>query len=648
MASSIDLDETLTKLGIESADLAATMPDARATIEPARRADTAGQRALAVLAELSGMRTTKSGSLTIERTLGQGGMGVVHLGTQVALGRKVAVKTLRPEHRNEATAMQLLREAWVIGALEHPNVVPVYDLGLDAEGHPYIVLKRIEGEAWSVLMHDAEKIRQRFGADDALDWNLQILIQVCNALSFAHSRGILHRDLKPDNVMIGEFGEVYVVDWGIAVSLRDDGSGRLPLANDGNVELCGTPAYLAPEMVGGASAKLSERTDVYLLGGILYEIATGHAPHEGETLKAVLMKVLASNPHFPDSIEPELARICRRALAADPDARFENAQQLRLALQGFLHRRGSAQLVAQADARLQKLRAELSAPDGGAPAIARRQALYHLFGECRFGFQQALRTWHDNQAAHDGLAAATTAMIEYELAQGDPKAAALLASELDAAPPTLRARIDEAVRLFEAERERARALEKIGSDYDFSVGRRTRVFLTIVLGALWTALPLTVPMRSFYDTYWGMVAMSGGLLVLMVVLAIWARESMMKTAINRALVGSVLFTVTAQMVLHTGSWLMHMPVHMSQMLDPFIWFCVSSLISISVDRRLAPAAVGYLATFLFACAVPEWAFVAMSASNLLLTMTAVGVWRDGERPRALHDRKRERGRERSK
>src|SRR5689334_21645835 len=126
-------------------------------------------------------------------------------------------------------------------------------------------------------MRDGNAARERYGADDLLEYNLSILVQLCSAVSLAHERGVLHRDLKPENVMIGRFGEVYLVDWGIAVSLTADLQGRLPLAAEQN-EIAGTPCYMAPEMLG-ALGKLSERTDVYLLGAILHENLSGEPPH---------------------------------------------------------------------------------------------------------------------------------------------------------------------------------------------------------------------------------------------------------------------------------------------------------------------------------------------------------------------------------
>src|SRR5262249_52505984 len=152
----------------------------------------------------------------------------------------------------------LLRESWITGGLEHPNIVPVHDLTVDESGRPRLLLKRIEGLPWSEVLHDAEALRQRFASDDPLDFNVRVLMQVCSPVNFAHRRGIVPRDLKPQNVMIGEFQEVYVLDWGLAVSLVDDGSGRLPLAADVD-EMAGTPAYMAPEMLGGRTRRITER-----------------------------------------------------------------------------------------------------------------------------------------------------------------------------------------------------------------------------------------------------------------------------------------------------------------------------------------------------------------------------------------------------
>src|SRR5690606_34487297 len=177
---------------------------------------------------------------------------------------------------------KLLEEAWIHGALEHPNIVPVHDIELDSRGRPQVALKRIEGRHWGDLIANPERVASSFRMNDILEWNLRVLAQVCQAVHYAHARGFIHRDLKPENVMIGEFGEVYVGDWGLALALKPDPRGRWPDIET-TTDIAGTLAYMAPEMLAGSSHRLGPHTDIYLLGGILYEILTGDVPHRGDS-----------------------------------------------------------------------------------------------------------------------------------------------------------------------------------------------------------------------------------------------------------------------------------------------------------------------------------------------------------------------------
>ncbi len=584
------------------------------------------QQALGLLEQMAGASLLASVQLKTGAVIGQGGMGVVRVAEQLSLGRMVAVKTLKPDKRSPEAAQDLLREAWVTGSLEHPNVVPVHHLGLDDEGMPAIVLKRIEGVEWSKLILDAAEVKRRYGVTDLLAWNLSILMQVLNAIRFAHSRGILHRDLKPSNVMVGDFGEVYLLDWGVAVSMRDDGSGRLPLASEAK-QIAGTPCYMAPEMLApDGDVPLSERTDVYLAGAVLFEIIAGTPPHQGKTALEVMTSVLTSKPQLPDEVPGELAAICTRAMSHAATERFESAEELRLALQSYLEHAGSDRLVQRAKARLDDLAAILASPP--TDRQSHREQVYRLFGACRFGFHEALAAWKENAAARTGLRRATVAVAEYELATGDAQSAVTLLSELDD-PPALLERAREAATQQD---KRKQQLERLGYAHDLAVGRAARGTFATVLGIIFTiapALSASVPALSIKTNHWFQAAWSFGFAVFTMVWTYVKREQLVTTLVNRRLIGGVMLMFVAQTILVLGGWRLGQTVTEVQVLLMFVWFCVAGACAMTVDNALIPCALGYALAFLFSTAWPEYRMWAMSASNLVFTLNVAIAWRAG-------------------
>ena len=269
--------------------------------------------------------------LELHETIGEGGMGLVRSATQHALRRQVAVKTLKPDVETGEATNTLLHEALVTGRLEHPNVVPIYTLGETEHGAPIIVMKRITGVSWLQCIQNPQAAPD-FRPDDPLGWHLDIFEEVCLATHFAHSREIIHRDIKPENVMVGAFGEVYLLDWGVAVTVEEDKSGPLLHVTEAT-GICGTPMYMAPEMAAGESHRIGPRSDVYLLGATLYHVLTGDPPHQGRSAYQVLMSAYISEPpKFPDDIPDALVKICHKAMARDPDDRYQTADELRHAL----------------------------------------------------------------------------------------------------------------------------------------------------------------------------------------------------------------------------------------------------------------------------------------------------------------------------
>jgi hypothetical protein len=338
--------------------------------------------------------------LAMGTLVGSGGMGVVRTATQLPLGRRVAIKQPRGADPADA-ALALFGEALTTGYLEHPNIVPIHALGRDKSGSPMLVMKYIEGALWQRELQEPNRLTR-------LNRHLGILMQVCNAVHFAHDRGILHRDLKPSNVMMGKFGEVYVLDWGLAVSLREEHADRLPLARD-VTEIEGTPGYMPPEMARGQGKSFDARTDVYLLGGLLHFILAGRPPHDAEHPGAQVMQALGTDPGtFAASVPRELAIICGRALASKMEERFASAAELRDAIADYLQHQSSLTLAASAAARVEVLADRVAAADGDPMLI---QA---LASEARFGFREALRHWPENPEAREGLKRVVELVTTYE------------------------------------------------------------------------------------------------------------------------------------------------------------------------------------------------------------------------------------------
>jgi eukaryotic-like serine/threonine-protein kinase len=612
------IESILTSLGGEVATIEKNL---RSTIEPQSRPVDATRL------ERLKREVGHGGSRFVpESILGEGGMGLVYLAEQRALGRKVALKALRPEAEHARGIEKLLEEAWIHGALEHPNIVPVHDIELDAHGRPQVALKRIEGRHWGDLIASPERVASSFRVNDILEWNLRVLAQVCQAVHYAHARGFIHRDLKPENVMIGEFGEVYVGDWGLALALRADPQGRFPNVSEAT-EIAGTPAYMAPEMLGAARSRLSERTDVYLLGGILFEIITGEPPHNCHTLKEIIDSIANSPPDLPEGAPSELAAICRKALSLDPDDRHESAEAFRMELEEFLRHRGSRQIAHRAERRLDRLHAAVRS--GLADSREGRDKIYALYIQCHYGFREALRAWSGNARAEDGMHRAATLMIEWELECGSPEGAASILVGLKSPPIYLRAKVESALNAKRLEEER---LASLRGEQDPAVGRATRYFLAWVFGLVWTLTPIATHLvgADGVTAHFGSLAVTGALLLLATAAGYWARDSLGKSRLNRTLALIVPFTFVSMTFFWFGGTAMGLEPRVVQIVHIFMWFTQIGVLVITTETRFWPTALALLVSFFVASWQPEYRHLAIAFSNFVLTLNAVILWRSPE------------------
>ncbi|MBN9419694.1 MAG: serine/threonine protein kinase [Candidatus Eremiobacteraeota bacterium] len=276
--------------------------------------------------------------------LGKGAMGEVVKAVDRKLEREVAIKSLREKHLgNEESKARFLLEAKATGQLQHPNIPTVHELGETEEGRPYFTMSVVQGENLGSIVDRLRQGNADYHKIYTFARRIQILQAVCDAIHYAHSRGYLHRDLKPDNIMIGPFGEVQVMDWGLVRRFSEEPGPRLEKTTVKGTFI-GTAAYAAPEQIAGESAVLDERTDVYGLGALLYEVTTLHPPHTGRSMREIMMSVVTKSPPKAETyrqplqgrVPRELSRLIEEAMAPLPDERLKSAIELKQRLQGIL------------------------------------------------------------------------------------------------------------------------------------------------------------------------------------------------------------------------------------------------------------------------------------------------------------------------
>ena len=279
-----------------------------------------------------------------------GGMGSVHAVRDLGLLRVAAMKVLAPDLATRPREVQrFIREAQITAQLDHPNIAPVYEIGIDRMGNRYFTMKRIEGDT---LGDWCARAGRQAGFSEVLSEMMAAFLKVCDAVAFAHSRGVLHCDIKPGNILAGSFGQVYLVDWGLAIV----GAARalpnemptLVVAGDSNLDVgggpCGTPSFMSPEQAMGARDRFDERTDVFGLGAVLFNMLTGVPPFDGDDVATCLDRATACVVTFPpgDPTAPlpiGLCRIVKRAMARDPNERYQTVLELKkdveMTLRGF-------------------------------------------------------------------------------------------------------------------------------------------------------------------------------------------------------------------------------------------------------------------------------------------------------------------------
>ena len=314
----------------------------------------------------------KEDKYSINKLLAKGGMAVVFEAKDKNCRRKVALKVIHDSHsKNPEVIHRFIEEAQIAAQLDHPNILPIYDLNIDGQDKPFYAMKMVKGFTLEELIQKIRTNEEEFTKEYPLNKLLQIFIKICEAIDFASSKGVIHRDLKPENIMIGKFGEVFIMDWGIAKILDDKVKEQNPGESLDNIiesikqddqfeiattmqgQILGTPSFMAPEQVFSENGDIDIRADIFALGGILYNILVLETPHEELSIKELLRNKLAGKIPTPEKraakasntlthlpghkIPPGLSSVCQKAMAINPEERYQSVRELQNDIEAYVN-----------------------------------------------------------------------------------------------------------------------------------------------------------------------------------------------------------------------------------------------------------------------------------------------------------------------
>ncbi|MBM3970097.1 MAG: hypothetical protein FJ302_09570 [Planctomycetes bacterium] len=362
------------------------------------------------------------------KVLGEGGMGIVYVAKQQSLGREVVFKTLKAIPKAQASKLKasgtynsvikhrsdmFVSEAVVTADLFHPNIIPIYEIAEAPDGSMFYTMKWVRGEGW----HNRIK-------DMTIDENIEVLMKVSDAMAFAHSRNIVNRDLKPENVMLGGYGETIVLDWGLALPFGE-GKDRLPLATTAGLG-SGTPAYMPPELITGPLNKIGPGCDIYLLGAMLFEAVTGKPPHDFASFQsktqsagakmAEIRRIVVENIIRETDFSGELIDIAKKAMATKPEDRYLTVVEFQNAIREYQKHAASRTLLERAKemTNVSEPVTTETKPVADAPALG-----YSNYQNALALYNESLREWPGNLQAREGLTEAQLQFAKLALTKGD-------------------------------------------------------------------------------------------------------------------------------------------------------------------------------------------------------------------------------------
>lgn len=550
--------------------------------------------------------------------LGEGGMGVVYSAVQTSMGREVALKELKTNRTDVQFRRALLQEAWIVGLLEHPNILPVYTIEKSEDGLPIILMKKIQGKTWAHYLQYPKEAQEEFAYTDFISWNIDIILQVCNAISYAHDRGFLHRDLKPENIMIGDYGVVFVLDWGLSVAIDDRYSDWIPRAKEVRV-VAGSPAYMAPEMANVHGKGLSPATDIYLLGAMMYEVFTGSPPHKGGTLAEILTKIQEFTPTYPLGSCERFQDIISRCMHKDPSSRYPCVGSLQKELQELRVYRNFLPVLNAMNENIDSIYQQVAASSS-------RGNIYEHFFSARFAFQQLHAQGLLRDKNREDFRGAAIEIARWEITEHNPETSEIL---LEPWKDYVEKSLFEEIK---AEKERLHqqkvCVERIQISRSKTIGARTRMFVMLLTMMTWTLLPAWV-LFSGADITFDLLHYHTLLSIfIFIAIGVWARHSISSTERNRQVYSILL----CEPIFHgfsdlTYHLLGYEPAQVWSMRF-MVWLAMIASYAVLLEARMLVVAVLYGCATLWIVQNPQYVPQASMTLNMVLCGVIYLVWRD--------------------
>lgn len=552
--------------------------------------------------------------LVVGDTIAKGGMSSILSAEQTSVDRKVVVKIPSDMEKNNEARNFMLREARITAKLEHPHIIPVYDIATDKNKVPMIVMRHVQGETWQEWIRKPDKISRAFGAMNTLQWNLKILVQVAKAVEFAHSKGVVHRDIKPGNVLIGAQGEAYLFDWGIAFESKAS-------EDEQNIGIAGTPAYIAPEMLDGNSKRIGPHTDVFLLGAVLYEMMAGYAPFQADTLVEAIDLARRGDPSFDLDYPDELVEICKNALRPKIENRTPNVKTFIKQLEAFFEHLHSITLETMASGATEKLRTKLDFVN--LDNEKEKTEVYRLFEECKFGFSNSLSLWSENRNAAQGLNSVVSRMIKAELQHGDPDAAATILASTQIEFPKLseqvRAARISARKKTEAQGQAFETNKKQSSGLYLKA--RQWIFFGIMLSL--ALMPAVIGVRD----HWGYIKSSTVYLVGLLLFGIYSRDAFFASMYNRRSAACLVGALLTKIIISIAALKFGVAESAVASHHMLMMMVVVTIVASALEWKFVYAVPAYVIGYVWTLADPTALPYCESFGHFFFACTAFFLWR---------------------